>query len=222
MHEAHPLERDALPHGVIEGRAIGLQAVGQSVHPRASRDRLRHADGQLRVGDDHRGQHLGVEDDLLHPRLGVGDDAGAADLGPGAGGGGKGDTGCNGVRIGTGPPVAHILEVPDRAGLAGHEGDHLAEVQRRAAAEGDHAVMAACAVGDDAGIEVLLGGIGVDFREDRAAEPALLHDVEGGLRHRQRGQAPVGHEQGPLDVCIGAGGRQLDDAACAEADGGGV
>ena len=80
--------------------------------------------------------------------------------------------GAMAVRIGTGPPVAHVLKLPDRTGLAGHEGDHLAEVQRRAAAEGDDAVMVACAVGGDASIEVLLGGIGVDPSEGRAAEAA--------------------------------------------------
>ena len=42
------------------------------------------------------------------------------------------------------------------------------------------------------------------------------------MRHGQRGQAPVGYEQGSLDVCIGTGGRQLGDAACTEADGGGI
>ena len=82
--------------------------------------------------------------------------------------------------------------------------------------------MTVCAIGSDAGIEVLLGGIGVDLVEDRATEPALLQDVEGGLRHGQRGQSAVGHQQGPPDVGIGAGGGQLRNAACAEADGGGV
>ena len=121
-----------------------------------------------------------------------------------------------------GPPVAHVLKIPDRAGLAGHEGDHLAEIQRRAAAEGNHAIMAAFAKGGDAGIEVLLGGIGIDLSEDRAAETAPLQDIEGSLRHGQRGQAAVGHEERPLDVCVGAGGRQFGDASCAKADGGGV
>ena len=222
VDEAHPLQRDALPHRVVEGRTVGLQAVGQGVHPRTRRDRLRHADGELGVGDHHRWQHLGVEDDLLYVRGGVGDDAGAPDLRPGAGGGGDGDRGCDGVRIGTGPPVAHVLEVPDRAGLAGHEGDHLAEVERRPAAEGNDAVMIACAKGGNAGIEVLLGGIGVDLGEDRAAEAARLQDVESGLRHRELGQAAIGHEQGSLDVGGGAGGRQFRDAARAEADGGGI
>ena len=40
-------------------------------------------------------------------------------------------------------PVADILEIPHRPALAGHEGDHLADIQRAAAAEGDDAVVAA-------------------------------------------------------------------------------
>ena len=45
--------------------------------------------------------------------------------------------------IGARPPVADILEIPHRPRLPGHEGDDLADVERRAAAEGDDAVMAA-------------------------------------------------------------------------------
>ena len=41
------------------------------------------------------------------------------------------------------PPVADILEVPQGPVLAGHEGDDLAAVQRTAAAQRHHAVMAA-------------------------------------------------------------------------------
>ena len=82
--------------------------------------------------------------------------------------------------------------------------------------------MIACAKGGNAGIEVSLGGIGVDLGEDGAAEPARLQDVERGLRNRELGQAAVGHEQGPLNVGGGAGSRQFRDAARAEADGGGI
>jgi hypothetical protein len=54
-------------------------------------------------------------------------------------------------------------KVPDRAGLAGHEGNHLAEVKARAAAECDHAVMAAIAVDLQACFQVVLVGVWVDF-----------------------------------------------------------
>ena len=54
-------------------------------------------------------------------------------------------------RIGARPPVADVLEIPHRPGLPGHEGDQLADIERRAAAEGDDAVMAAALEGRDAG-----------------------------------------------------------------------
>jgi hypothetical protein len=51
--------------------------------------------------------------------------------------------GRDALGVGAGPPVADILEIPHRARLAGHEGDDLARIERRAAAEGDDAVMPA-------------------------------------------------------------------------------
>ena len=84
-----------------------------------------------------------MEDHLLGVRRLVGDDAGAADLGAGARGGRHGDDRQDALRVGAGPPVADVLEVPHRPGLAGHEGDDLAGIERRAAAEGDDAVMPA-------------------------------------------------------------------------------
>ena len=58
--------------------------------------------------------------------------------------------------FGARPPVADVLEIPDGPRLAGLEGDQLAEVERRAAAEGDDAVMLALLEGRDAGGEVRL------------------------------------------------------------------
>ena len=52
------------------------------------------------------------------------------------------------------PPVADILEIPERAGLAGHERDHLAAVQRTAAAQRHHAVMARAMEGAHAGLDI--------------------------------------------------------------------
>src|SRR5256885_16404165 len=54
------------------------------------------------------------------------------------------------------PPVADILEVEHRAGLAVHEGDQLAGIERRAAAERHHTVVAARLEGRDAGGEICL------------------------------------------------------------------
>src|SRR3546814_10319953 len=51
--------------------------------------------------------------------------------------------------------VALVLEVEQRALLAGHERDGLGTVEARAAAEGDDAVVAAGLVGGDAVVDIL-------------------------------------------------------------------
>ena len=53
--------------------------------------------------------------------------------------------------VGARPPVADVLEVPQRSRLPRHEGDELADIERRAAAEGDDAVMAAASECRNAG-----------------------------------------------------------------------
>ena len=64
------------------------------------------------------GSILGVEDHLLGLGREVGDHPGAADLGAGAGGGRHRDDRRDAGGIGAGPPVADVLEVPHRPGLA--------------------------------------------------------------------------------------------------------
>ena len=99
-------------------------------------------DGQFRIGDHHRGQHLRVEDDLLQMRGFVEDDRGTADLGAGARGGGHGDGLCHAGDVHARVPVLAVLEVPQRTRLPRHQRDGLADVERAAAAEGDDAIAA--------------------------------------------------------------------------------
>ena len=101
---------------------------------------------------------------LVFGRL-VEDDRGAAHLRAGAGGGRHRDDRRDAVRVGPLPVVADVLEVPDRLGLAGHEGDGLAGVQAAAAAEGDDAVMAAGLEGLDPVLDVLADRVGFDVAE---------------------------------------------------------
>ena len=105
-------------------------------------------------------------------------DRGAADLRAGAGGGRHGDDRRDALRVGPRPPVLAILEVEDRPCLAGHEGDQLADIHARAAAEGDDAVMAAGLVGGEPVVEILQRRIAVDLGEDRDRNVRLLQDVE--------------------------------------------
>ena len=162
LDQARAFDGDAFGHRMVAGRAIGFEAMRQRVHARRRRQIGRQADRQLGIADRDRRHHLRMEDDLLGVGRLLRDDAGAADLGAGAGGGRHGDDRRDAVRIGARPPVADVLEVPHRPRLAGHEGDDLADVERRAAAERDDAVVAAGAEDGDAGGDVAFDRIGLD------------------------------------------------------------
>ena len=220
LDQPHAFQRDPLAERMEEGAAIGFQAVRQRIHAGPRRDLGRQADGEFRIGNHHLGQHQRVEDDLLGVVAGIGDDRGAADLRAGAGGGRHGDDRRDAVRIGARPPVLAILEIEDRARLAGHEGDQLADVHGRAAAEGDDAVMAAGLVGGDAVLEVLQRRIAVDLGEDRDGNLRLLQDVERRGHDRQVDKARIGDQQRPGDAGCGKRIGQFGDAAGTEADGG--
>ena len=105
--------------------------------------RARQSDGQLGVRNDDARHHLRMEDDLLLVRFLVEDDAGPADLRARARGGRHGDHGRDAGGIGARPPIADVLEIPQRASLSRHERHGLAGVERRSAAERDDAVVTA-------------------------------------------------------------------------------
>ena len=135
---------------------------------------------------------------------------------------GTATTGAMPVRIGARPPVADILEIPHRPGLAGHEGDDLADIERGAAAEGDDAVMPAGAQGLEAGVDVGLDRVRLDVGEHRGFEPRVVEDRERLRGHRLRREERIGDEERPADAGDPAGLGELGDAAGAEAHGGGV
>ena len=176
--------------------AIGLDTMGEGVKTGSRGDEFRHADRQFRIGDHDAWQHFRMEDDLLHMCLRVGDDAGTPDLGPGAGGRRHRDDRGDGVGIGTGPPVADILEIPDRPGLAGHESHHLSKVETRPAAKGDHTIMATGLIGGDACRQIDLVRVRVNIGEQRIAEPGCRHDLARPAGNRQPGEPPVRDKQG--------------------------
>ena len=162
--------------------------MGERVEARAGRDGAacqpcsRVADHDLR---HHRGWKITF--------LGVGgllcDDARAADLRACPGSRRHGDDRQDAVGIGAGPPVADILEIPHGAGLPRHEGDHLAGIERGAAAEGDDAVVLTGLQGLEAPVDVGLDRIRLDVREDRRLESGAGELVERRLCHvRLRGQ----------------------------------
>ena len=222
LDQPHPLERDTLAHRVVMRAGEGLDTMGKGIKPGAGGNRFWHAHGQLGIANHHAGQHLGVEDDLFRVGLGIGDDAGAAHLRAGAGSGRHGDDRCDHIGVGAGPPVANILEIPHRAGLARHEGDHFPKVEAGAAAKGDHAVMAAGVIGRHTRHQVLFVRVRIDLGKEATAQPGGLHHVERGLRHRQRGKATVGHQQRLGDARRRAGLGQFLDTPGTEPDRGRV
>ena len=177
------------------------------------------SDAQIVDPDPEEGEEAATDEDD-----GDGDDearehAGAADFRTGAGGGWYRDDRRNACCVSAGPPVADILEIPDRPLLARHEGDGFSEVEAGTAAKGDDAVMSAVTKRLDAGIEVLLVRVRIDIGEDCAAETGSLENIERVLRNRHGGQATIGNEERFRDADGFAGISQFPDAACAEFDG---
>ena len=218
LDEAHAFERDALRQRMEERARPGLQRMAERVHARPGGDLRRQADRELRILDDEFRLHLRVEDDLLGVVGGIGDDRGAADFGARAGGGRHRDDRRDAVRIGARPPVLAVLEVPDRAALAGHEGDRLADIHRRAAAEGDHAVMAAGTIGCEAVVEIGEGRVAVDLGEDGIGDAGPVEHRQRLRDDRQPRDARIGHEERPRDARRLDRVGQLADAPGAEAD----
>ena len=103
-------------------------------------------DRELGIRDDDARHHLRMKDDLLLVRLLVEDDAGAPHFAAGAGRGRHGNDGRDALRIRARPPVADVLEIPQRPRLPRHEGDDLAGIETRAAAERHDAIVAAGAI----------------------------------------------------------------------------
>ena len=203
-HKAHALKRDALRHGVIMRAAEGLDAMRKGIKAGAGGDEIRHADRQFGIGDDDAWQHFRVEDNLLHMRLRIGDNAGPPNLGPGTGGCRHGDDRGDGVSIGAGPPVADILEIPDRPCLTGHKGNHLAKIKSRATAKGDHTIMPASLVGFDTGREIHLVRVRVDLCKQRMFQPGRRQTVQRPCGNRQTGKPAVCDQQRAADTNLRA------------------
>ena len=217
LDQSQAFEGDALGHGVVVRRAIGLEAVGQGVHAGPGGDVARQADGQLRIGDDDGRHHPGVKDDLLEVGGLVGDDRGAADFGAGAGGGRHGDDGGNAVGVDPGPPVLAILEIPDWPVLPDHQCDGLGGIEAAAATEGDNTVAAGVLVGGDPIGHILAHRVAFDVGEQRCRQAGVVVGGDGALHHGQVLEAGIGGQQGAGHAEIPAGVGKLSDAARTEA-----
>ena len=137
-----------------------------------------------------------MEDDDLPVRVLVDDHPGAADLGAGPGSGRHGDDRSDSLRIDAGPVVADVFEIPDRTGLADHQRDALAGIERRPAADGDHAIVPTRSGHLDPGLDVAAGRVLLHVVEHRHGHIDGSQHVR---HHREFGETRIGHDQRPLD-----------------------
>ena len=154
-----------------------------------------------------------MKDDALELRRLVSNHRSPADFRAGTGGGRHRDHRCHARHVDPLKVVAHILEIPERTILPGHQRNCLGRIQGRATAEGDNAVMVPQAIDDDTVHDVLPGGITLDRRKHlhrQALVPALL---DSGRQHWQSGQSRIGDQQRRRHAQLAAGVGQLGDAA---------
>ena len=178
----------------------------------------RQPDGQFRIANrDHR-HHFGVKDHLLRMRRRIRDDACATDFGAGSRGGRDRDDGRDARGVGAGPPVPDVFEVPHRSGLTDHERDDLADVERRTAPEGDHAVMSASAIGGHSLLDIPVHRIRLHLAENGRRSPCAFQMGQHLGQHRQVPHARIRYEQGLGDAGSLEGVGQLRDSASAELD----
>ncbi|MCY1535913.1 hypothetical protein D9M68_713400 [compost metagenome] len=194
----------------------------QRVHASGCGDLRRQTDAQFGIQNHQRGEHPGVEDDAFDMCDIVGYHRGATDFRAGACGGRYRDYRRHASDIDAIAVVTDVLEVPQWAALADHQGNGLAGIQRRAAAEGDHPVVAAGLEGGDAVGDVLPGGIALDRREQCGLEAVVAALQQRLVDHRQGGQTGVGDQQRRTHTQCPAGFGQLDDAPGTDADRGRV
>ena len=120
---------------VVVDRNIRLDRVGHHVHPRVRRDRRRNGLDQLFVQDRFVRDHAVLRQRVLHAFVRVGDDGERRDFAASAGRGGDRDQARAEPRLGLRGEFAHRFRQIDRAAAA--DGDHAL---RPLAQRGGHAV----------------------------------------------------------------------------------
>ena len=149
LDQPHAFDRDAVGERMVARRAIGFETMRKRIHacaavilggmPTVS------SGSQIAIFGSMAGWKMiflvWVASSVMTPARPTSE--------PVPGSGGHRDDRRDAVGIRARPPVADVLEVPDRPGLPGHERDQLADIERRAAAERDDAVMAVPALSRD-------------------------------------------------------------------------
>ena len=155
-----------------------LDAMRERVEPGAGGNESGHADRQFRIADDHRRQDLRMKDNFFHARFGIDDHRRPTDFRTGTSGCGNRDNRRDYIGVGARPPVANVFKIPYWTRLSRHERHHLAQVHTGPPAKSDDAVVAACLVGGDAGVEALFVRIRIDFAKQITAQPRRFQNIE--------------------------------------------
>ena len=102
-----------------------------------------------------------------------------------------------------------------------HQRNHLADVEARAAAKGNHTIMHSSLISFNASDNIGFNGIRAHFGKDLRGQACGFEIGHNGLNHGHCGQAGVSHKQGALDVVGLAQIGQILNTACTELDGSG-
>ncbi|MNS82779.1 hypothetical protein D3C72_1165330 [compost metagenome] len=222
LDQAHALECDAGCHGMEERRAIGLEVVRQRIHAGGGGDSRRQSDGELGVQDHDGRQHARMENDALNLRGLVGDDGRAPYFRTRPRRRRHGHHGRHAGHVHAQVVVADIFEVPQGPVLARHQGDGLCGVQRRAASERDHAVVAPALERGNPMLDIGTRRVALDVVEHGAFQAGLAAGTHCVGDHRQCGQARIGHQQWARHAQFAAPLREFAHAAGTGLDGGWV
>ena len=151
-------ESDAVAEGMENGTGVGFDAVCEGVGAGGGGEFGRKADGDFGVKNDEVGEKRGLEEDGFAAGAFDGDDAAAADFGAGASGGRNANAGSEAAPI---VGVFKVFEFEIRT--LDEEANGLANIERAAAAESDHAVAVIVSVSTGAIDDVGLDGVRMDF-----------------------------------------------------------
>ena len=217
LDQTHAFQRDAFRHRVVDRRTEGFQVVRQRIHTGSGGQLGRQANGQLGIQQHDTRDHFLVEDDPLDVVFVVGDHHRLTHFGTGTRGSRHGDhrqhlAGIN--RTGA--------RFPQRAILMGNQRNGLGCVDRGTAPEGNDAVVVAGLECSYAIGHVATGRVALDSAEQPDLQAGVTAKLQRSLNHRQGRQARVRDQQRRGHAQLAAGFRQLTDAPCTHAHGGGV
>ena len=172
--EADGFQMEHIADGAVALGDVALNGMGQSIHTGGGGQALGHGGHHIGVHHGDLGDIVGVHADELALLLHIGDDVIDGDLCGGAGGGGHGN-GKDGVLFG-GRDAFQAADI-GKFRIVDDDADGFGGIHGGAAADGHDAVGTGGLEGFHAILNVLDGGVGLDFGVDRIGKAGLVHQV---------------------------------------------